>query len=55
MVYTTGIQRIEDGKQVQVLGIEYEAAMVDDEDVQETVVNMTNHSNVSFPITRLYI
>lgn len=41
-VYTAGVQRVE-GKEVTVLGMEYEAELVD-EKVQETVINMTNHS-----------
>lgn len=44
VVYTTGTQNMEDGKEVRVLGIEYQAILADDEDVQETVVNITNHS-----------
>lgn len=39
--YTTGIQKVE-GKEVVVLGIEYEAELVSGAD--ETVVNLTNHS-----------
>jgi aldose 1-epimerase len=46
VVYTTGTQETEDGKEVRVLGIECEAVLADDEDVQETVVNITNHSYV---------
>ncbi|CCU81450.1 aldose 1-epimerase [Blumeria hordei DH14] len=48
-IYTTGIQ-LEDGKEVSVLGIEFEVRMrdeVNDDDsdgVAATVVNMTNHS-----------
>lgn len=41
-VYTTGKQHTEDGKDVTVLGIEYEAKLVGGAD--ETVINMTNHS-----------
>lgn len=41
VVYTTGKQA-QDGKEVLVLGIEYEAELVGDAD--ETVINMTNHS-----------
>ncbi|KAF2835836.1 putative aldose 1-epimerase [Patellaria atrata CBS 101060] len=33
-----------DGRNVVVLDIEYEAQLVGDEDVQETVINVTNHS-----------
>lgn len=43
VIYTTGIQRgAEGGKDVNVLGIEYEAKLVDGAD--ETAINMTNHS-----------
>ncbi|KAL1873607.1 hypothetical protein VTK73DRAFT_849 [Phialemonium thermophilum] len=41
VVYTTGTQ-LQDGKEVIVLGIEYEAELLDGAD--ETVINMTNHS-----------
>ena len=44
VVYTTGTQ---DNGTKKVLGIEYEAVLVEDEegkDVEETVVNITNHS-----------
>ncbi|KAJ2898405.1 uncharacterized protein MKZ38_003957 [Zalerion maritima] len=41
VVYTCGIQKV-DGKEVTVLGMEYEAELVDGAD--ETVINMTNHS-----------
>ncbi|KAG4418748.1 hypothetical protein IFR04_008110 [Cadophora malorum] len=44
VVYTAGVVR-EGGKEVRVLGIEYEVKMVADE-VEETVVNVTNHSYV---------
>lgn len=44
VVYTTGKQRV-DGKEVRVLGMEYEVKLADDEKgVEETVVNVTNHS-----------
>jgi aldose 1-epimerase len=52
VVYTTGTQETEDGKEVRVLGIEYEAVLSDDEEVQETVVNITNHSYVLLAHTR---
>ncbi|KAL2071994.1 hypothetical protein VTL71DRAFT_11337 [Oculimacula yallundae] len=42
VVYTVGVQKV-DGKEVRVLGIEYEVKLVGDE-VEETVVNVTNHS-----------
>jgi aldose 1-epimerase len=42
VVYTAGTQT-EGGKEVRVLGIEYEVKFVGDE-VEETVVNVTNHS-----------
>lgn len=52
VVYTAGVVR-EGGKEVRVLGIEYEVKMVGDE-VEETVVNVTNHSYVpSNPTTLL--
>ncbi|KAK0750208.1 galactose mutarotase-like domain-containing protein [Schizothecium vesticola] len=41
VVYTVGKQQ-QDGKEVLVLGMEYEAELVDGAD--ETVINMTNHS-----------
>ncbi|AEO59713.1 hypothetical protein MYCTH_2082283 [Thermothelomyces thermophilus ATCC 42464] len=41
VVYTVGKQ-VQDGKEVLVLGFEYEAELVDGAD--ETVINMTNHS-----------
>lgn len=44
VVYTTGKQQV-DGKEVRVLGMEYEVKLVDDgKGVEETVVNVTNHS-----------
>lgn len=52
VVYTTGTQ---DGGRKKVLGIEYEAVLVEDEaskDVQETVVNITNHSYVPPPLPK---
>lgn len=42
VVYTAGTQKVE-GKEVRVLGIEYEVKLVDDK-VEETAVNVTNHS-----------
>jgi aldose 1-epimerase len=44
VVYTTGTQKTDDGKEVVVLAMEYEAQIVDD--TEETVINMTNHSLV---------
>ncbi|KAF9872839.1 aldose 1-epimerase [Colletotrichum karsti] len=41
VVYTAGTQQV-DGKEVSVLGMEYEAKLVDGAD--ETAINMTNHS-----------
>ncbi|KAL0939728.1 Bifunctional protein GAL10-like protein 2 [Colletotrichum truncatum] len=41
VVYTAGTQEV-DGKEVSVLGMEYEAQLVDGAD--ETAINMTNHS-----------
>lgn len=44
VVYTSGTQ-VEHGKDVRVLGIEYEVTLVGTESgVEETVVNVTNHS-----------
>ncbi|KAB8293080.1 hypothetical protein EYC80_007439 [Monilinia laxa] len=44
VVYTTGKQKV-GGKEVRVLGIEYEVKLVDGgKGVEETVVNVTNHS-----------
>ena len=42
VLYTAGTQK-EGGKEVRVLGIEYEVQLVGEE-VEETVVNVTNHS-----------
>lgn len=42
VIYTTGTV-LEDGKEANVLGIEYEAKLVGGED-EETVINITNHS-----------
>jgi aldose 1-epimerase len=42
VVYTAGIEKTRDGKEVRVLGIEYEVKLVDG--AEETVVNVTNHS-----------
>ena len=42
VLYTAGTQ-VKDGKEVRVLGIEYEVKLVGDE-VEETAVNVTNHS-----------
>ncbi len=42
VVYTAGTQK-ENEKEVRVLGMEYEVKLVGDE-VEETVVNVTNHS-----------
>lgn len=52
VVYTAGVQKIKGveeagGKEVRVLGIEYEVKFAEDAgatEVQETVVNVTNHS-----------
>lgn len=46
VVYTVGKQ-VKDGKEVVVLGMEYEAELVGGAD--ETAINMTNHSWVLFP------
>ncbi|ESZ96155.1 putative Bifunctional protein gal10 [Sclerotinia borealis F-4128] len=44
VVYTTGKERV-GGKEIRVLGMEYEVRLVDDgKGVEETVVNVTNHS-----------
>jgi aldose 1-epimerase len=43
VIYTTGTQKTAEGREVRVLGMEYEVQFVGDE-VEETVVNMTNHS-----------
>ncbi|KAL2266721.1 hypothetical protein VTJ83DRAFT_6073 [Remersonia thermophila] len=42
VVYTVGKQKTPEGKEAVVLGIEYEAELVDG--AEETVINMTNHS-----------
>ncbi|WYZ34089.1 hypothetical protein EsH8_I_000365 [Colletotrichum jinshuiense] len=41
VIYTAGTQSV-DGKEVSVLGMEYEAQLVDG--AEETAINMTNHS-----------
>jgi aldose 1-epimerase len=41
-MYTAGTQKTTDGKEIAVLGIEYEAELVGG--AEETVINMTNHS-----------
>ncbi|KAF4637113.1 hypothetical protein G7Y89_g964 [Cudoniella acicularis] len=43
VVYTAGTQKTAEGKEVRVLGIEYLVELVGG-DVEETVVNVTNHS-----------
>lgn len=43
VVYTAGVEKSAEGKKIHVLGIEYEATLVGDE-VDETVINITNHS-----------
>ena len=43
VTYTTGTQKPAGGREVRVLGIEYEVQLVGEE-VEETVVNVTNHS-----------
>ncbi|PVH77494.1 galactose mutarotase-like protein [Cadophora sp. DSE1049] len=43
VVYTAGVVRGDEGRETRVLGIEYEVQLVGDE-VEETVVNVTNHS-----------
>ena len=49
VVYTAGTQK-QDGKEVVVLGIEYEAELTGGAD--ETIINMTNHSYVfSHPLS----
>jgi len=49
VVYTAGTQMV-GGKVVRVLGIEYLVELVGEEEgVEETVVNVTNHSFVPFP------
>jgi aldose 1-epimerase len=42
VIYTTGTQKTTDGKEITVLGIEYEAELVGG--AEETVISMTNHS-----------
>ncbi len=43
VLYTAGTQKSAEGKEVRVLGIEYEVQLVGNE-VEETAVNVTNHS-----------
>lgn len=43
VTYTAGTQKSATGKEERVLAIEYEAKLVDDK-VDETVINMTNHT-----------
>jgi len=42
VTYTAGTQKTTDGKEITVLGIEFEAELVGG--AEETVINMTNHS-----------
>jgi len=42
VIYTSATSTTADGKEIKLLGIEYEAELVDGAD--ETVINMTNHS-----------
>lgn len=51
VVYTVGKQQ-QEGKEVLVLGMEYEAELVDGAD--ETVINMTNHSYAPLPPRLLF-
>lgn len=44
IVYTTGTQTDGEGREVLVLGMDYEAELVGGDGVEETAVNMTNHS-----------
>jgi len=45
VIYTTGTQKLSDGKEARVLGMEFEVKLVDGgEGVEETAVNVTNHS-----------
>jgi aldose 1-epimerase len=54
VLYTTGTQNSVEGGEVRVLAMEYEVQLVGDE-VEETVINLTNHSYVSFlPPFRCY-
>lgn len=43
VLYTTGTQKTAEGREVRVLSMEYEAQLVGD-GVDETVINLTNHS-----------
>lgn len=43
VTYTSGTQKTAEGREVRVLAMEYEAQLVDDK-VEETVINLTNHS-----------
>lgn len=48
VIYTSGTQKV-DGKEVRVLGIDYEVELVEDgSGVEETPINITNHSHVLF-------
>jgi aldose 1-epimerase len=42
VTYTAGTQKTTDGKEITVLGIEFEAELVGG--AEETIINMTNHS-----------
>lgn len=42
VTYTAGTQSTDNGKEIRVLGIEYQAELVGG--AEETVINMTNHS-----------
>lgn len=54
VVYTAASSTNEAGKEVRVLGIEYQVELVGDE-VEETAVNVTNHSYVHFLLLVLEI
>lgn len=51
IIYTTGTQKVDGGKNATVLGIEYEAELVGG--AEETAINMTNHSYVLHPYIRI--
>lgn len=50
ITYTTGTESTPEGKEVAVLGIEYQVELVSG--AEETVVNTTNHSFVSTPYSQ---
>jgi aldose 1-epimerase len=53
VTYTASEGKDADGRDVRVLGIEYQVELVGDE-VEETAVNVTNHSYVHKPFSSCF-